>query len=99
MPHLLIAGATGTGKSVAINSLLSRCLYRNTPQDVKFILVDPKRVELNLYNGIPHLLTPSITESDKAVNALKWAVAEMDRRYKVLSEVGKRNIGEYNEST
>ncbi len=98
MPHLLIAGATGTGKSVAINSLLISLLYRNTPQDVKFILVDPKRVELTLYNGIPHLLTPSITESDKAVNALKWAVAEMDRRYKVLSEAGKRNVSEYNEA-
>jgi S-DNA-T family DNA segregation ATPase FtsK/SpoIIIE len=98
MPHLLVAGATGTGKSVAINSLFISLLYRNTPQDVKFIVVDPKRVELNLYNGIPHLLTPVITESDKAVNALKWAVAEMDRRYKLLAEVGKRNIVEYNEA-
>lgn len=98
MPHLLIAGATGTGKSVAINSLFISLLYRNTPQDVKFIVIDPKRVELNLYNGIPHLLTPVVTESEKAVNALKWAVAEMDRRYKLLSEAGKRNILEYNES-
>jgi S-DNA-T family DNA segregation ATPase FtsK/SpoIIIE len=97
MPHLLIAGATGTGKSVAINSLFISLLYRNTPQDVKFIVIDPKRVELNLYNGIPHLLTPVITESEKAVNALKWAVAEMDRRYKLLAEAGKRNILEYNE--
>jgi DNA segregation ATPase FtsK/SpoIIIE, S-DNA-T family len=97
MPHLLIAGATGTGKSVAINSLFISLLYRNTPQDVKFIVIDPKRVELNLYNGIPHLLTPVITESEKAVNALKWAVAEMDRRYKLLAEAGKRNIVEYNE--
>jgi DNA segregation ATPase FtsK/SpoIIIE, S-DNA-T family len=99
MPHLLIAGATGTGKSVAINSLLISLLYRNTPQDIKFILVDPKRVELNLYNGIPHLLTPSITEPDKAVNALKWAVAEMERRYKMLADAGKRNLAEYNEGT
>ncbi len=99
MPHLLIAGATGTGKSVAINSLFISLLYRNTPQDVKFIVVDPKKVELNLYNGIPHLLTPVITEHEKAVNALKWAVAEMERRYKLLSEVGKRNILEYNESS
>jgi DNA segregation ATPase FtsK/SpoIIIE, S-DNA-T family len=99
MPHLLIAGATGTGKSVAINSLFISLLYRNTPQDVKFIVVDPKRVELNLYNGIPHLLTPVITENEKAVNALKWAVAEMDRRYKLLSEAGKRNILEYNEAS
>jgi S-DNA-T family DNA segregation ATPase FtsK/SpoIIIE len=99
MPHLLIAGATGTGKSVAINSLFISLLYRNTPQDVKFIVIDPKRVELNLYNGIPHLLTPVIIETDKAVNSLKWAVAEMDRRYKLLSEAGKRNIIEYNEAS
>lgn len=99
MPHMLIAGATGTGKSVAINSLFISLLYRNTPQDVKFIVVDPKRVELNLYNGIPHLLTPVITDHDKAVNALKWAVAEMDRRYKLLAESGKRNILEYNEAS
>lgn len=99
MPHLLIAGATGTGKSVAINSLFISLLFRNTPQDVKFIVVDPKRVELNLYNGIPHLLTPVITDHEKAVNALKWAVGEMDRRYKLLAEVGKRNIIEYNESS
>jgi S-DNA-T family DNA segregation ATPase FtsK/SpoIIIE len=98
MPHLLIAGATGTGKSVAINSLFISLLYRNTPQDVKFIVVDPKRVELNLYNGIPHLLTPVITDHEKAVNALKWAVGEMDRRYKLLAEIGKRNILEYNEN-
>ena len=96
MPHLLVAGATGTGKSVAINSLFISLLYRNTPQDVKFIVIDPKRVELNLYNGIPHLLTPVIIDHEKAVNALKWAVAEMDRRYKLLSEAGKRNILEYN---
>lgn len=99
MPHMLVAGATGTGKSVSINSLFISLLYRNTPQDVKFIVIDPKRVELNLYNGIPHLLTPVITDHEKAVNALKWSVAEMDRRYKLLSEVGKRNILEYNEST
>lgn len=98
MPHLLIAGATGTGKSVAINSLFVSLLYRNTPQDVKFIVIDPKRVELNLYNGIPHLLTPVIIDHEKAVNALKWSVAEMDRRYRLLSETGKRNIIEYNQS-
>lgn len=97
MPHLLVAGATGTGKSVSINSLFISLLYRNTPQDVKFIVVDPKRVEMTPYNGIPHLLTPVITENEKAINALKWAVGEMDRRYKLLSEVGKRNILEYNE--
>ncbi len=98
MPHLLIAGATGTGKSVAINSLLISLLYRNTPQDVKFIVIDPKRVELNLYNGIPHLLTPVVIDHEKAVNALKWSVAEMDKRFKLLSEVNKRNLMEYNEA-
>lgn len=96
MPHLLIAGSTGTGKSVALNSLIISLLYRNTPQDVKLIMVDPKRVEMTLYNGIPHLLTPPIVEPDKAVNALKWAVSEMDRRYKLLAEAQKRNIAEYN---
>ncbi len=99
MPHLLIAGATGTGKSVSINSLFISLLYRNTPQDVKFIVVDPKRVEMTPYNGIPHLLTPVVTDHEKAVNALKWAVSEMDRRYKLLSEAGKRNISEYNEAS
>jgi DNA segregation ATPase FtsK/SpoIIIE, S-DNA-T family len=99
MPHMLIAGATGKGKSVAINSLIASLLYRNTPQDIKFILVDPKRVELGIYNGIPHLLTPAITEADKAINALKWAVAEMERRYKLLAEAGNRNINDYNDST
>lgn len=99
MPHMLIAGSTGTGKSVAINSLFISLLYKNTPQDVKFILVDPKRVELSSYNGIPHLLTPAIVEPDKAVNALKWAVAEMERRYKLLAEAGNRNIADYNAAT
>lgn len=96
MPHLLIAGATGTGKSVAINSLLTSLLYRNSPEELRFIVIDPKRVELNLYNGIPHLLTPVVTDHDKAVNALKWAVREMDRRYRLLAESSKRNITEYN---
>lgn len=96
MPHLLVAGTTGSGKSVGINGLLISLLFRNTPQNVKFIVIDPKRVEMTPYNGIPHLLTPVITEHEKAVNALKWAVAEMDRRYRYLSEVGKRNIVEYN---
>lgn len=99
MPHMMIAGATGTGKSVAINSLFVSLLYRNTPQDIKFIVVDPKRVELSVYNGIPHLLTPAITEPDKAVNALKWAVSEMERRYKLLAEAGNRNITDYNAKT
>lgn len=99
MPHLLIAGATGTGKSVAINSLFISLLYRNTPQDAKFIVIDPKRVEMTLYNGIPHLLTPPITDPEKAVNAMKWAVAEMDRRYRLLADAKKRNILEYNSSS
>lgn len=97
MPHLLVAGASNMGKSVSLNGLFISLLYRNTPQDIKFIVIDPKRVEFTPYNGIPHLLTPIITERDKAVNALKWAVAEMERRYKLLSEAGKRNIAEYNE--
>lgn len=98
MPHLLIAGATGTGKSIAINSILVSFLYRNAPEELRLIVIDPKRVELNLYNGIPHLLTPVVTDHDKAVNALKWAVNEMDKRYNLLAERGKRNIVEYNAS-
>ncbi len=96
MPHLLIAGATGAGKSVMINTLLTSLLYRNSPAQLKLILVDPKRVELTLYNNIPHLLTPVIVEPEKTISALKWAVAEMERRLKLFAEVGKRNINEYN---
>ncbi len=96
MPHLLIAGATGSGKSVMINTLLTSFLYRNSPADLKLILVDPKQVELKLYDNIPHLLTSVITEPEKCISALKWAVAEMERRYDKLSEAGKRNIGAYN---
>ncbi|MBU1167683.1 DNA translocase FtsK 4TM domain-containing protein, partial [Patescibacteria group bacterium] len=98
MPHLLIAGATGSGKSVAIHTLITSLLYQNSPKDLKFIFVDPKKVELTCYNGIPHLLTPVITEVDKTINALKWSVAEMERRFKLLSESGKRDIGSYNKS-
>lgn len=97
MPHLLIAGATGSGKSVCMNVILTAMLYQNAPHELKFILVDPKRVELMPYNGIPHLLTPVITESDKALQALRWAVAEMGRRLHRFSEQGARNIAEYNE--
>lgn len=98
MPHLLIAGATGSGKSVGMNTFLISLLYQNSPQDLKFIMVDPKRVELTPYNGIPHLLTPVITESEKAQQALKWAVAEMHRRYQDFAEKGYKNIREYNEA-
>lgn len=97
MPHLLIAGATGSGKSMCMNVILTSLLYQNAPHELKFILIDPKRVELMPYNGIPHLLTPVITESDKALQALRWAVAEMGRRLHRFSEQGARNIAEYNE--
>jgi S-DNA-T family DNA segregation ATPase FtsK/SpoIIIE len=96
MPHLLIAGATGSGKSIMINGLLMSLLYRNSPANLKLILVDPKRVELSLYSDIPHLLAPVIVEPEKCISALKWAIAEMERRYTVFSELGKRNIAEYN---
>ncbi|MGF7229181.1 MAG: DNA translocase FtsK [Candidatus Saccharibacteria bacterium] len=96
MPHLLVAGQTGSGKSVMINDILTSMLYRNSPSDLKLILVDPKQVELTPYNDIPHLLTPVINEPEKCISALKWAVAEMERRLRTMAEVGKRNIGEYN---
>lgn len=96
MPHLLVAGQTGSGKSVMINGILTSLLYRNSPSDLKLILVDPKQVELTPYNDIPHLLTPVINEPEKCISALKWAVAEMERRLRTMAEVGKRNIGEYN---
>lgn len=97
MPHCLIAGATGSGKSVCVNVFISSILFRATPQEVKFILIDPKRVELTTYNNIPHLLTPVIVDPDKVVSALKWATKEMERRYKTLAEVGVKNIASYNE--
>src|SRR3989338_5543622 len=97
LPHLLIAGQTGSGKSVMINTLLTSLLYRNSPSDLKLILVDPKQVEMNLYKDIPHLLAPVIHEPEKCISALKWAVAEMERRLKAFAAVGKRNIGEYNQ--
>lgn len=97
MPHLLIAGATGSGKSVCMNTFLTALLFQNAPHELKFILIDPKRVELTLYDNIPHLLTPVITEAEKALQALRWAVAEMGRRLHRFSEVGARNLDEFNE--
>jgi S-DNA-T family DNA segregation ATPase FtsK/SpoIIIE len=96
MPHLLIAGATGTGKSVALNAMICSLLYKATPDDVKLIMVDPKRIELSSYDGIPHLITPVVVDAKKATNALFWAVREMERRYELLSKMNTRNIGQYN---
>jgi len=97
MPHVLVAGATGSGKSVCVNALITTVLFRAAPSEVKFILVDPKRVELTQFNGIPHLLTPVIVDPEKVVSALKWSIAEMERRYKTFAEVGVRNIEGFNE--
>lgn len=97
MPHLLIAGATNTGKSVCINSILSSILFRATPDEVKFLIVDPKMVELHFYNDLPHLVCPVVTDKAKVPGALAWLVAEMERRYKVLSKVGAKNILSFNE--
>lgn len=97
MPHLLVAGATGSGKSVCMNTVILSLLYQNGPDDLKLIMVDPKRVEFTMYNDIPHLLTPVITDVQKTINALKWTVNEMDRRYEVLSQARNRDIASYNE--
>ena len=96
MPHLLIAGSTGTGKSVAMNAMLTSILYKATPEDVRFILIDPKRLELGMYKDIPHLLTPVVVEPKLASNALRWAVHEMEERYKQLAAEGVRNLEQYN---
>ncbi|MEK7506487.1 MAG: DNA translocase FtsK 4TM domain-containing protein [Patescibacteria group bacterium] len=96
MPHLLVAGATGTGKSVSINTVLLSLLYKHSPDTLKLILVDPKRVELTLYNGIPHLITPVIVDAKKVVNALRWAVREMEKRYERLSAIGSRDVASFN---
>jgi S-DNA-T family DNA segregation ATPase FtsK/SpoIIIE len=96
MPHLLIAGSTGTGKSVGLNAMLTSILYRATPDDVRLIMIDPKRLELGMYEDIPHLLTPVVMDPKKASNALRWAVREMEERYKTLAAEGVRNIDQYN---
>jgi S-DNA-T family DNA segregation ATPase FtsK/SpoIIIE len=96
MPHMLVAGATGSGKSVCLNTLLMSLLYANGPDDLKLLLVDPKRVELPVYNGVPHLVVPVITDVEKTVNALKWALREMDRRFDLLSKFGARDLATYN---
>ena len=97
MPHLLIAGATGTGKSVALNAMICSLLYKAGPDEVKLIMIDPKRIELSSYDGIPHLITPVVTDVKKATNALFWAVREMEQRYELLSEKKARNIKQYNQ--
>jgi len=99
MPHLLIAGTTGSGKSVLINTIITSILFRSSPEEVKFIMVDPKRVELTPYSDIPHLLTPVIVDVNKVVNALKWAVVEMERRYRLFQEMGVKNIADYNDQS
>ncbi len=98
MPHLLIAGATGSGKTVCLNSIIISLLYKNSPDKLKLILIDPKRVELTYYNDIPHLITPVVVDPIQTVSALKWALSEMDRRYKIFAETGKQNIINYNQS-
>jgi len=97
MPHLLVAGTTGSGKSVGVNAMLLSLLYKATPEQVRLMLVDPKMLELSIYDGIPHLLTPVITDMKEAAGGLRWCVAEMERRYKLLSKVGVRNIAGYND--
>ena len=96
MPHLLLAGATGSGKSVALHSLIVSLLYKNSPEMLRFVMIDPKRVELSIYNGIPHLITPVVTEGKKAVNVFRWAIGEMERRYGTLESSGNRDIKSYN---
>ncbi len=98
MPHLLIAGSTGSGKSVCINDIILSLIYQNSPDELKFILIDPKRVELSSFNDIPHLYTPVINDTDKIINALRWVVKEMHERYKLLQAANKRNISSYNKA-
>ena len=93
MPHLLVAGTTGSGKSVAINAMLLSLVYKSPPSQVRLILIDPKMLELSVYEGIPHLLAPVVTDMRQAANALNWCVAEMDRRYKLMSRAGRAQHG------
>jgi len=97
MPHLLVAGATGSGKSVGLNTMLLSLLYQNSPRDLRILLVDPKRVEFSAYNEIPHLYTPVVIEVDKTINVLRWAIAEMERRFKLFQKIGSRDVGSYND--
>ena len=96
MPHLLIAGTTGSGKSVAINAMILSLLYRLTPEQCRIIMIDPKVIELSVYEDIPHLLAPVVTEPHKAVVALKWVVRQMDERYRLMSHLGVRDIFAFN---
>ncbi len=96
MPHLLVAGTTGSGKSVSLNAMLLSLLYKATPEDVRFIMIDPKMLELSIYDGIPHLLTPVVTDMKDAANALRWCVAEMDRRYRLMAHMGVRSLAAFN---
>jgi S-DNA-T family DNA segregation ATPase FtsK/SpoIIIE len=96
MPHLLIAGTTGSGKSVCLNTIIASMLYRNKPDRVKFVMIDPKRVELSIYQAIPHLIAPVVSETKKAAAALAWCVEQMENRYKLLAEIGVRNLDSYN---
>ncbi|GAG37970.1 unnamed protein product, partial [marine sediment metagenome] len=96
MPHLLVAGTTGSGKSVGVNAMILGLLYKSTPEDVRLIMVDPKMLELSIYEGIPHLLTPVVTDMKQAANALRWCVAEMERRYRLMATLGVRNLAGFN---
>ncbi len=98
MPHMLVAGATGSGKSILVHSLLISLLYKNSPQTLKLVLIDPKRVELSTYDNIPHLVSPVITENKKAVGVFRWAISEMERRYELLQQAGSRDVRSYNNS-
>src|SRR5476651_699811 len=97
MPHLLVAGTTGSGKSVGLNTMILSILYRLSPEQCRLIMIDPKMLELSVYDGIPHLLAPVVTDPKKAIVALKWTVREMEDRYRRMSKIGVRNIAGYNE--